>query len=212
MCALLCKNQLARTPIQGGDLKAAFDRVVHGNLAYSKSAQKVLDELGDQKIVSCSVNRTPISISKAVALAEKVMPKFAKQRAKRGIDEFYHLYVLVTLDSGAEVAVEKNEIITITTGGTARKGAESIDVATPNATLAELMARTQAQMGDKFFPYSISSNNCQKFCLALLQSNGISSPTAKRFVKQNLKFLPSGAVSILNGIVQLAGHVATLVN
>jgi hypothetical protein len=67
-------------------------------------------------------------------------------------------------------------------------------------------------MGDKFFPYHVQSSNCQKFVLALLQANLISSPGGKRFIKQNLKFLPSGAVSILNGIVQLAGHVATLVN
>jgi hypothetical protein len=110
------------------------------------------------------------------------------------------------------VSIEKNEVLTLTTDGSARKGAESIDVATPNATLASLMERTQAKMGDKFFHYHVQSNNCQKFVLALLQSNKVSSPQAKLFVKQNLQFLPSGAISILNGIVQLAGHVATLVN
>jgi hypothetical protein len=199
--------------MQGGDLKSAFNRVVHGNLGYTNSAQNVLDQFGGEQIVGLSVNRTHISISAGLKYADKLMPKFAAKRAKLGYDQFFHLYVLITLESGEEVAIEKNEVITISTGPAARKGAESLDIKTPNATtLSELMERTEAKMGAKFFPYNVQTNNCQAFVLALLQSNKVSSPAAKRFTKQNLKFLPSGAVSILNGVVQLIGNVSTLLS
>ena len=44
-------------------------------------------------------------------------------------------------------------------------------------------------MGDKFIPYSSSSNNCQDFILSVLKANQMDNPELNAFIKQDTSMI-----------------------
>ena len=78
-----------------------------------------------------------------------------------------------------------------------------------NLTLNEMLINCKNKMGNDFYTYASSNNNCQYFCLALLESNFMSDPIYTDFVKQDTEslFENTGILnSVANGVTDMAGR------
>ena len=60
------RNSHSKMPINGGDLKAGMDLILRGKKNYTLSAQRLISQYGDERIVGIQVCREPIKLSKIV--------------------------------------------------------------------------------------------------------------------------------------------------
>ena len=77
-------------------------------------------------------------------------------------------------------------------------------------TINEMLTNCHNKMGNDFYSYASSNNNCQYFCLALLESNFMNDPKYTEFVKQDTVsiFENTGMLnSIANSVTDLAGRL-----
>jgi hypothetical protein len=109
---------------------------------------------------------------------------------KNGFDKFYHLFMIITMDPGDELHVEKNEVIRVSENP--RPCPDALDLGAPlqPITVGELFSRTRERIGDRdFFTYDPLGNNCQNFVNQLLRTMGLWNETASHFVFQDIKGL-----------------------
>jgi hypothetical protein len=167
------------------------------------SVDKFLRLHGDENITQFIISRNVLNpvLTTAIGL---LSPSFARKTQDTPL---YHLKILIRTTKSA-INVEKNERISF---GRYRTGGndENLPVYIPNGlTLNILMARTRALMGNKFLSYSASSNNCQNFILAILQSSNLANPQNTLFVKQATQSLFTPELrKISNTITDIAGGI-----
>lgn len=197
----------------GTGITSAFKRI-QGKFDYTTSAQNIINKHGNQYISGIEVRRAPVSVSAVVNLAKKVNKTLASNLNKKPYDELYHLFMVVSLNNGKRLIVEKNEVINIALyNGVVQKNEESIKITlkTNGLSFNSLLTNTENEMQGKYFTYSAFTNNCQDFITAILKSNNISTTKAINFIKQDVKHLVSSASkSILKGTTDIAGVISTV--
>jgi hypothetical protein len=176
--------------------------------------RRFVEDNGYKRIESITVYRQPIMsiISKLASIL--TLGRFDEARNKIGYDDLYHLYMIVQLNDDSKVVIEKNQDINVTDDIKTRDANTDsivIDMKGRHPTLLELLDNTRRGMGDsRFYSYNFASNNCQDFLLAVLQYNGMSSPEASAFIKQNVaelvKTLPPDARININAITKLGSY------
>jgi hypothetical protein len=140
---------------------------------------------------------------------------------KTPFDKLFHLRLLLKLDNGKEIFIEKNERLNSGVGmGAKKEGLETVPIDNADIpqgmTFGELVDRTKEYQGEKFLTYSSSSNNCQYFIMAILQANNFKN-TSKyiNFVKQDTEsiFKNNPALrKIANTFTDLGGNASVVVN
>jgi hypothetical protein len=202
--ALLCKNSACKQPIRGGDLGALYNRVVHNKNDYSSTVKAALQTYGSERVVSIQIQRTPI-------IGSGVLDKLGVLSAK-AYDTLFHLLMVLTLESGAQLAVEKTSVISVTKHEP-RAGAEIKNVKNvpPETTLAGLFANGRKKLGEKnWFRYDSIKNNCQAFIWATLSGSGFGNGV-KSFIKQDVTQLLGRVARLgLNNVTGAIGAFATL--
>lgn len=185
---------------------------------YQPYVRKLLEQIKDDKITACVIIRTPIEkavgmLANAITLGK--MEQFKKEMA---FDDVFHLYIIVTLESGKLIRIEKNAEIDVKEVGGINEADDknSYNVELRGMTVPELLDNTLKMMGDrKFFDYNPISNNCQDFILAVLKANGHNRQGINKFVKQNLTSLASKlsdtTKKIMSGITTLGKKAQILI-
>jgi len=179
----------------------------------SAKVRTFLKKVGDVPIVSAEVLRSPVQSIVQQAINAVSLGSFKKEMKEKPYDDIYHLFLIVTLEGGKKISIEKNAIITITLAKD-RKG-ESIPVSVPSGlTINKALEKTQEAMGDLFATYSAKNNNCQDFILAFLKSNGMGNEEVYAFVKQDVGSL-FGKSDFLrkftNTVTDIGAKVSTLI-
>jgi hypothetical protein len=133
----------------------------------------------------------------------------------------FHVFLILQLDDGVQLRVEKNEVINISVLSGRPYFTGSYDMGHVDIRLSEFLEKTRRNMGDeKYFLYDPQNNNCQVFLLSLLRSNGLLTPDIQEFFSQNtedvvgslqpyVKKFAQGAISaaqILNVILYGSGY------
>jgi len=138
-----------------------------------------LNKIGNNKITSARVGRTPV---------QAIIQGALKTVANVPYDNFFHLFIELTLDNGQKWVLEKIERINLVKEDRSKKqGAEFTSSFPVNKTVNELFQNTKNRMGDKFLPYQSASNNCQYFIMGVLDGNGLNNAERTSFVKQDTK-------------------------
>ena len=140
-------------------------------------ARNIVAKYGDAVISSLTINRSPVN---------SLITGIIKTVSSTPYDKLFHLFLTLHTNKG-DFVIEKNEVIHIKMSPKSRPQTESMQVATlsPPITLADLIEKTKAAMGDKFCRYSAYDTNCQHFVLALLRSCGVKDTKYTSFVKQD---------------------------
>lgn len=175
--------------------------------------RRFIEDNGNKRIESITVYRQPIMsvISKLLNILS--LGRFDEARNKIGYDDLYHLYMIVQLNDDSRAIIEKIQDVNVTDDIKTRDANTDsivIDMKGRQPTLFELLDNTRKGMGDsRFYNYNFASN-CQDFLLAILQYNGLSSPQATAFIKQNVaelvKTLPPDARININAITKIGSY------
>ena len=98
--------------------------------------------------------------------------KFNSTQFREGVgsDKIYHLKLLIRT-THSNIALEKNEVITISPYRMNYKAENMYVHFPPEITINILLQNTKNKMGNSFLTYSARDNNCQNFVLSLLESN-----------------------------------------
>jgi hypothetical protein len=202
---MLAQNQ-SKTAISGEGITQAYDRVVNQVINYTTSSGIVLKANGDKKITGITIMRTPIEASALLKVARVSLED-------KPYDKLFHLYMVVTMDDGKVLALEKTENIKLSVYD-GRKGAEEFKISkVPSRTLSELLQKAETRMGYSYHRYDAIKNNCQDFLMNILNANKFGSSSAKAFIKQDVKGLVgSTAQKILTGATRVFGIAQTLLD
>lgn len=159
---------------------------------YNYATKETLTEFGKNKIVSMKVARTPLNKLLTNIVDAISNNKFSELVKKYGIDDLFHLSLVVTLDNGQDIIIEKNEVINVNkleNSHTLNDKTEYLTVPidpSKQITLNTLMKNTRLFMGDDYLGYEGMRNNCQNFIISILKSNHLLNKKISEFTYQNV--------------------------
>lgn len=193
MCSPRCKKEYS---IKGGSIPLRNDlkyakAIMYGRDDYPPKVRNILKQYGNETIVSCRLKRTPVSRLLTGALSAVSLGEFGKRLGTSDYDTLFHLFLEMTTQTGKRISVEKNEVINMDISPPVRpkEEVETIQSLPSGLTIGVMMNKTKQRMGQRFYKYDASSNNCQDFIVSILKANGIGDEQDISFVKQNTEFL-----------------------
>lgn len=192
-------------------VKEFADKVINGRDALGPNVVALLKKYGDLPVIGIVIGRHPLAGMLVTAIDTVSAFQFKKNIANSPYDKLFHLFLKITLQGGALFNLEKTEVISLSENPKSDSTDELMPVAVvpENLTLNKMLENCQQRMGNNFYTYASSNNNCQDFCLALLQSNYMNEPEYIDFVKQNTVelFENTGVLNdVANTVTGLAGR------
>jgi hypothetical protein len=189
---------------------------------YPPSAKQALDRFADWTITSLTVRRDPVQSMINSALNAVSLGNWNKSRAEHGIDKLYHLGLVLGLASPSgehhDFLAEKNAVINFGFPKAVTGTTQILRVPAPSPpeTLGPFMAKAEEMMGKQaFFQYDSFQNNCQDFIRGILNANGVLTPQADAFLKQDLEKVvnsqPKHLGIVANAVTNLGARVDRLV-
>ena len=157
----------------------SISKIINFKENVPQNVKNALNKIGNNKITSARVGRTPV---------QAIIQGALKTVANVPYDDLFHLFIELTLDNGQKWVLEKIERINLVKEDRSKKqGAEFTSSFSVNKTMNELFQNTKNRMGDKFLPYQSASNNCQYFLMGVLDGNGLNNSERTSFIKQDTK-------------------------
>ena len=153
--------------------------------ARPKVVNTYLNSYGKQMIKRIIISRT--SVQKAVqgALNALTMGEWNQNKARLNFDDVYHLFMLVELESGIILRIEKNSRVSIQqsnrTMGDTMRVVESI-----NDTLLNMFEKAEKLVGiTDLYRYNAFSTNCQHFIFSMLQAVNRGTTDLREYIMQD---------------------------
>jgi hypothetical protein len=190
--------------LEGGSiaslLKSGYDKVknVVSDVfsvrdGFNNKNTAIIKELGNQKIISISIVRSPVKSYITNILNVVSYGKFLKALNKTPYEKLFHLSMNIILDNYQSLTIEKNEVADINKTFKQYPSSEMmpVDLKNQTITLNDLLTNGLKNAGsiEKFFRYNPWSNNCQNFIMYLLNGSNLNSPIIENFVLQDIKEL-----------------------
>lgn len=190
-----------------------FVSALLGNKNLPKSVRNVLKRDGDKFITELEVVRNPIRRIGRDIINFLSLGKFDELLKKYSYDDLFHLALHITLEDGKKLLFEKNQTLNLSSNVDSNKTKDEERITIPlseTISLNEFVDNTRKKQGDKkFFSYNPFTNNCQDMILDALSSNGLLTPKARSFIKQDteelVNELPSFSKYISEKLVDVAG-------
>jgi hypothetical protein len=204
----------------GKKIKEFGKAVIYGRNDYQPKGRSLLKKYGEEHILEIELGRDPVLPALKSVLNFVSGGQFGKNVEKANYDDLFHLFMVITLESGKKIMIEKNEVIIISEAIPARsEKAQYRKVPPPphqnHINLQTLMDNTQKRMGNKFFTYSAKDNNCQDFLVNILKANNIGNTDDFNFIKQDTKQLFKDLPFLRkfsNSITDFAGRLDVIVS
>lgn len=181
---------------------------------FPPQVKNILLRHGNHKIVDVKLCKEVVS-ENTEFLLKALAGKNTWEEAKRkyGFDRFYHLFMIITMEDGTRLHVEKNEVIRMSESP--RACPDALDLGAPSQiTVNELVERTKQRIGNNdFFTYDPLGNNCQAFVKQLLITMGLYNQASNEFVYQNIEGLreelPSYTKYLAKGLTNVGAFLNT---
>jgi hypothetical protein len=194
--------------------------VIMGRNDYPPAERDLIQKYGDKKVVGICAYREPLDKKVNTLVNTITLGKFNDIKDKYSIDELYHLYMVVTLEGGIPILVEKNEVINIHEYPNIKPNAQKFELTIPpdfNLTFKQMLDAGQAYMGNDWFTYDAIKNNCQRFIMSILNAQPElikANPDVGKFVQQDTsgldRDLSKTSKNLFNGITGLASRLNVL--
>ena len=193
---------LWRNPIQ------YVSSIIYGRNDYQPKVRDLLQQYGDSRIIAMEVRRTPLS---RVLMSALNVASFGKLQQNNPYDTLFHLSLVVKLDTGDTLLIEKNEVINMSLNPIVVTNTESKEVPLLGfLTVNDLLKNTRERMGQQYFIYSARNQNCQDFIANILIANGLDTPELLDFIKQDSIKIFGDMVrfrKVANTITDIAGRI-----
>jgi len=173
--------------------------IIHGRDDYSPKVKKFLHEYGDVPIDTIEIFRTPLT----------AFYSLRGNLLSHGRLKYEKLLFHLGLKSGKVLTVEKNEVINVDYFKPKPKlQLMKVNVQFANLTINELLNKTKALMGVKFYKYQAGDNNYQYFAMSVLKANHLLKPEYQNFIMQSVKHLFENQIARLltNTITDIGGR------
>jgi len=166
-------------------------KLVGAKLSFSNKIKKILKKYGNQKIRAISIGRRPINSLVERAFNIISLGKWSKLRDQYYYDKLFHLFLIITMEDGTIISLEKNSIVTMTENDErcSMKDVECIelDYPTDSISLDDFVRKPLERIGkEKYFVYDPFSQNCQIFIRDVLTTFGLYSKKVDEFVYQDI--------------------------
>jgi hypothetical protein len=199
------------------DAKDFASVVVSGRKDYQPKGRAILKKYGGELIKSIEIGRDPVLPALKGVLNAISGGEFGKRVMKADYDDLFHLFAVLTLESGKKIMTEKNEVIIISESIPARSEKAEYRTITnlPSITMEQLFSNNKTKMGQKYYTYSAKDNNCQDYLLSMLKSSSIGTEEDYKFIKQDTKQLFEGMPYLrkfANSITGFAGKLDVLIS
>jgi len=186
---------------------------------YNHKCLKNIKLYGDKKIVKIVVARTALSTVATVLGRVVTLGEMEKIMEKEGIDRFFHIGIIATLEGGQLLLIEKNSVINIEPIDSIDPKSEimDVDLKGKDLTLNELLDKGYALTTnkDEWWLYNAFSWNCQAFISLILRGVGIMTDKLKNFLYQELskvlKQLPNASQKLIKGTTDLSATFDKLI-
>jgi len=184
---------------------------------YNNISTKTINNYGNEIIKDLEIVRSPIRSFLMKALNILTLGTLKTAMDKYGFDRFYHLALIVTLESGKKLLVEKNEQINITDSIKIGDNPEYMKVEiNKTITLNEMLNNSIKTIGqEQHFIYNAFKTNCQFFILYLLKSSGLLKDSYYNFLYQDIsklyQELPSYVGTVAKNATDAASDYNTLI-
>ena len=176
----------------------------------SPPVRKILQSIGNEKVESLQLIRTPLSKISRFLLNIASLGQLESKLKETNIDNLFHLSLLIN----GKYELDKQDVIKLIRNQNAIKSdSETLVVpVSSNITINELLQNTQRQMGQNYAPYDAVNNNCSIFISNVLSSNGISTDNSDTFLNQKTIELFSKFPSITEKLVKLGTDLGAVVD
>ena len=196
-------------------VKALTDVAKDISTQYPPQVRQLLAKHGNHPISNIKLCKEVVSKNTEFLLKALSGPNTCEEaKRKNGFDKFYHLFMIITMDPGDDLHVEKNEVIRVSENP--RACPDALDLGAPSSpiTVGELFSRTKDRIGDRdFFTYDPLANNCQNFVNQLLRTMGLWNQTSSSFVFQDIAGLraelPSYTKYLAKGLTDVGAFFNT---
>jgi len=190
--------------------KSVGGDVLNWLLGYESTRFKAfLKAHGEEPITNLMIGRTPIA--KAVRLGFDLITggEFEKAHKKLGVDNFFHLFVVVN----KKYRLEKNEVVNQLPWTKGEKE-EDMEIPVKEGLTIDQLIQNAAKGNEKTFwlEYQPLGNNCQAWVSMLLKKNGLMTSEANRFVNQDMEKLLKELPDYTAGVSKDITDVASVVN
>ena len=160
-------------------------------LGYSNKINKILKKYGDEPIRALRVGRRPINSMVEKAFNIISIGKWDQYRKQYYYDTLFHLFIIITLNDGTKLALEKNSIVNMNVADSrcSESGVDCEELEYPanSLTVKELVMKPLERMGkEKYFIYHPFEKNCQIFVRGILETFGLYNKKVHDFVYQDL--------------------------
>ena len=153
---------------------------------WSPKIRKILEKEGHKMIKNITLYRQPIQSFLTKVLNVVSFGQFKKNLQSAGYDNAMHLYMIITLDDGTSLRVDKNHVIEFQYRNKPSDGAEAMPVGSKSISLNEFFNKGIDHAGkEKYFVYDSKTQNCQWFVIWNLQANGLLNSTIRSWVLQD---------------------------
>jgi hypothetical protein len=165
---------------------------------YSKlppDVRNILTEIGEQKITSIKIVRTPIESFVKTLLNVISLGQYESAVKKSNYDSMMHLALYIN----GKYTLDKQEVIKLVKNNPIKKNSETLDVDLQGKeiTFNELIEKTRQLMGNRnFTSYSAKKNNCQNFVESILRANDLINDEYKNFIIQDAETVFKGMPKI----------------
>lgn len=193
-----------------------FDFFKSPKKEYNNTSSNTLKEYGNDRILSITLNRSPVMSILNSALNVLSLGAWKRALKKQSMDKLFHLSMMVKVQHGNTqkmITVEKNEVINISPKTTIKENAEVEDVPLhgKKITLNTLMSKARENVSaDDYFLYDGFKRNCQDFLLNIVHANGLLTPSIQSWIKQDLaelaKDVPAMLPKVMNTVTDLGAR------
>ena len=171
--------------------------------------KQFLKQHGEETVTSIKVGRTPIASAVRLGFDILTAGKFEEAHKKLGVDNFFHLYLIIN----DKYLLEKNETVNERPWSHHDKE-EILNISDGiNKTIDEMIKTASAGDEKSFWlEYNALTNNCQQWVTRMLKRNGLLTSTASKWINQDMQALLKELPHDTSDKSQVITDVASVVN
>lgn len=195
------------------NIKGFFTTLFSGNKDFNKRSKEVLNQYGNNKVVSLELYRTPIDSTVKKILDFVSLGKMSEMMGKYNYDDMFHIGLIckIETDKGLKnIIIEKNEEINVNTTYKTSDTTEVLPVSMKGQELTpiKLLECGQKIQGKYFFDYDgfkYPPGNCQNFLKDILTGCNLYDDKIDKWLFQPVDELVKG----LPKFTPIIGKIAT---
>ena len=170
---------------------------------------KYLEKNGDSKIKKIIISRDPVNPVVKKALNVISFGAFEKALNELNYDNIFHLYMIVFLDNGQILRLERNEVASLKVLKSFNDKKDNIEITLDKDFTLRDMIEIASKGNEDFWIYNSKTNNCQDFIISLLNAVGLLTPEISKYVKQDAIAIfdknPEYLSKVAKGLTDIAG-------